>query len=400
VLTRFEVIAALLGQLDDRPIEQWITLEHWRGGLPPGVELEPLLPELLQRELIEHQRAYGCRRCASPETEHEEADHAFEAARASARIRPEGVIRAVITELAALEQDLSFSDPRPQLHTATWQATGLWSREKQFSVLFHFGRDTPGLPRTDAGLPVVQVNFRGAPGLPNPPAVTVEWTELLGEKDVRGRVHEHILRSSDPSFYSLADIAADLSSSATEPFDALGEFLTRCGFRDLRGDPDSGFEAKARLGSLVVTRRFDRDPDELIVECTCEDRPGWHLHGFRNRRPTRPALIEPRLEDFAARALRTSRSYRQLRARSARVPKSDADLPKDVGAFILSLSSAALVVLDQEWKHLVTSTLAAPLETAGFLGSLTAALYLIVPSARKAWLDWRAGFLVWPNRPR
>lgn len=387
-------LLALLGQ---RSTNTWITRSEWEARFPAEWDRALVGGECAQLGLIQLQEPQGCALCDRDEQDHEEADHAFSAQTAAVRLEPAGLVARVLERLRDLEPEISAGPITAFASGPSYFAEAKW-QDTEFIALLHLGLDAPALPSDTRGRPVVHVDFRGASSAADPPARRFHWVDLLEEQGDRERALSHIRSLSDPSFLSLHDVADGLGTSATEPVDALALFLMRCYFKVERTEVLSGYADRARLAP-TARAHFVRNGD-VIVDCGCTARVGWHIHGFRNGQRKSPLVIEPRLHKYLEAASRTSRTYRDLRAGRERVPGIDRDLWKDGAAAIATVSAFGTFVLSQELKQGLSGLLTAQqLEAASVAVAGAGALFLTAPRAWLAWLGFRIWGLHWPNRP-
>lgn len=308
-----EGVGHLLGLLTDRRVADWTPFDQWLRSLPAHLgDPHAVAERAVAAGLVEIDEREQCRRCAQAMSAHDEADHPAEPSPRMVRVR-EAALAASVAQTLADTTGASIAAPRRDGGSPTFAADGVSAESERFMLVLHFGDTRAGLPQTQ-GEPLIVADFRGAPALPNPPAIQFHWTELLADAAVRERALAHVSLHADTSVLSLQDIVAGLDQPE-EAKDALRAFLLARGFHDARDDPGNYVDA-ARIGFLI-TRWYRRDAD-LLVECTCKSRLGWHLHGYLRGQRVGPLTLVPELAAWTNRAAQAAGRYRALIAQGKR----------------------------------------------------------------------------------
>jgi len=396
----FEAAGLLLAMLRDRPVDTWVTKAEWVNAFPQRLQpSEEVISETVELMLIEESAGEGCALCELDETAHGKADHTFQPLAEAVRLRPQQLAAALLAALAG--DGLRASAPRGYATGKSFVADGRWV-DVECTLVLHFGLDRPSPPAEASGRPILQINFRGADALPNPPAEAFAWLDLLDDQATRERAMAHIRKMSDVSYLDLAEIESGLGGTVQQsPREALGRFLERCGFQRVWTEPRKTYVDHATLSSNI-TRLFGKAEDEdLILECRCARGSGWHVHGRRHGGREAPFVLEPRLQQFVVGAAKASRSYRELSSRRDRIPDASGQIVQDAIALLSALVALSAAILGGDVSVALAHVLTAEQIRIGSAVLATmAALLILVPRLLRAVTSWQLLFLGWPNSPK
>lgn len=384
-----EAVGLLIGMAD--PIDAWVSLDAWSDSLPGRLGApSAVIERCVAAGLIEQQDRRECRRCATPVEDHQDEDHDLEPQPASVRVRPPALAQALVSSFAeatgsSMAAPLAYAD-------YTYATRGRTPQAEDFQLVIHFGRDRASLPRTQ-GEPLIVLDTRGAPALPNPPAMQFPWVDLLGDESARERALAHVAVLGDDSLLPLQDLVEGLEHP-NEPKDALDTLLQGAGYRDARADPGP-FVDRARL-TPFISKWYARG-DTLLVSCGCQSRVGWHLHGFVRGHRASPLTIEPLLGPWVRGAAKSSRHYRELTAQTGRAEGAGPDVWKHL-AGIGSLIGGVGTLRDDALPLPGDVVVPSELLRVASLGLVLLGVAVLLPIVLQMIAVLRLTLLGWPRR--
>jgi hypothetical protein len=395
----YQATAVLIALMGRKAIDTPVPREEWLLHLK-SVVAGPLsvIAECVDMRIVEELPGEtGCVLCELEREDHRDADHEYRAVSSAVRLRPRELAARVLETLS--DSNMHSNAPRQYDDAPSFVATARWEGADCVVVL-HFGLDGAAAPDA-AGNPILQLNFRGGGAIPEPSAITFTWSDLVGDQASRDRALAHVSRSSDVSYLTLRDIEDGLPEIVRHaPRDALAKFLARCGFAVTRGAPEWPYVDQGPLSATVQRTFTRRDDKSLILECTCADHPGWHLHGRRDGRRQAIFDMEARLQRFVARAAQTTLAYRELSSSRERIPDVSGQLLQDAVALVTAVAAVFVAVFGDGLALALGSFVDARfIRTTATLASLAAALFILMPRGLRAFLGWRLLFLRWPAKP-